>query len=120
MNNTVLHNSDAQRFAEVCAKITLDISSETETVLSFASQDGYRKKLELISTADDMTTAEKLEAINQVEERRLRDIRSGVETCKDLMWNRYLLVFSCLTGIALLAISPEGSKALKSVFKRIA
>ena len=120
MNNTVFHNSNVQHFAEVCAKNTLDISAEAETVLSFASQDSYKKKIELISAADDMTTAEKLEAINQAEERRLHDIRSGVETCKDLMWNRYLLVFSCLTGIALLVTSPEGSKALKSVFKRVA
>lgn len=120
MNNTVFHNSNAQHFAEVCAKNTLDISAEAETVLSFASQDSYKKKIELISAADDMTTAEKLEAINQAEERRLHDIRSGVETCKELMWNRYLLVFSCLTGIALLVTSPEGSKTLKSVFKRVA
>ena len=120
MNNTVFHNSNAQHFAEVCAKNTLDISAEAETVLSFASQDSYKKKIELISAANDMTTAEKLEAINQAEERRLHDIRSGVETCKELMWNRYLLVFSCLTGIALLVTSPEGSKALKSVFKRVA
>lgn len=66
-----------------------------------------------MSAAEDMTTAEKLEAINKAEDRRLQDIRSGVETCKDFMWNRYLLVFSCLTVIALLVISPEGSKALK-------
>lgn len=66
-----------------------------------------------MSAAEDMTTAEKLEAINKAEDRRLQDIRSGVETCKDFMWNRYLLVFSCLTAISLLVISPEGSKALK-------
>ena len=120
MNNTFLHNSDAQHFAEGCAKTTLDISTDAETVLSFSSQDSFKKKIELISAADDMTTAEKLEAIDQAEERRLHDIRSGVETCKDLMWNRYLLVFSCLTGIALLVTSPEGSKALKAVFKRVA
>lgn len=120
MNNPVLHNSDTQRFAEACAKTALDISEEKETVLSFTSQDSYRKKIELISAADDMTTAEKLVAINQAEERRLQDIRNGVETCKNLMWNRYLLVFSCLTGITLLAISPEGSKVIMSVFKRVA
>lgn len=120
MNNTSLHNTDVQRFAETCTKNVLDISAEKEIVLSFVSQDSYRKKIELISAADDMTTTEKIEAINQAEERRLQDIRSGVETCKDLMWNRYLLVFFCLTSIALLVASPEGSKALKSVFKHAA
>lgn len=74
----------------------------------------------MISAAEDMPTAEKLEAINHAEEHRLQDIRSSVETCKDLMWNWYLPVFACLTGIALLVISPGGSKALKSVFKRAA
>ena len=117
MNNTTLHNTDIQRFGETCTKTVLDISVEKETVLSFVSQDSYKKKIELISAAEDMTTAEKLEAINKAEDRRLQDIRSGVETCKDLMWNRYLLWFSCLSGIALLVISPGGSKTLKSVFK---
>lgn len=51
MNNPVLHNSDTQRFAEACAKTALDISEEKETVLSFTSQDSYRKKIELISAA---------------------------------------------------------------------
>ena len=76
--------------------------------------------MELISAAENTPTAEKLEAINHAEEHRLQDIRSSVETCKDLMWNWYLPVFACLTGIALLVISPGGSKALKSVFKRAA
>ena len=114
MNNTTLHNTDVQRFAETCTKTVLDISAEKETVLSFVSQDSHKKKIELISAAEDMTTVEKLEAINQAEDCRLQDIRSGVETCKDFMWNRYLLVFSCLTCIVLLVISPGGSKTLKS------
>lgn len=120
MNNTVFHNTDTQHFAEPCAKAALDISSEKDVVLAFTSQDSFKKKIELIYAAEDMTTAEKLEAINQAEDRRTKDIRNGVDTCKDLMWNRYFFVFSCLTGIALLAATPDGSKAIKSVLKRIA
>ncbi len=120
MNNTTIHNTDVQHLVETCTKIVLDVSAEKETVLSFASQDSYKKKIELISAAEDMTTAEKLEAINQAEDRHLLDIQNGVDTCKDLLWNRYLLVFSCITGVILLATSPGGSKTIKFILKRIA
>ncbi len=108
------------QFAENCGKVALDISGDQEAILAFASQDSYKKRIEIIASAEDMTTKEKLEALNQADDRFAQDVQRSAETCRNIAWNRYLLLFSCLTGVVLLASSPEGSKAIRTVFKRIA
>ena len=107
-------------FAERSINASTDIAEDATTVLSLASKESYQAKIEVITHAEDLSTKEKLDAIKQAEEKCAQDVQNGVTTCKDLLWNRYLLVFSCITGIVLLATSPEGSKAVKSILKRIA
>ena len=55
---------------EVAEKIissAVDISSETDRVVAMTPKDGYQKKIELISEADDLSTKEKIKAIDDAE-----------------------------------------------------
>ena len=120
MNDFTMNNTKGVGLAEICAKIVPDALGEKEFVLSFAPTDGYKKKLDLIFAAEDMSTIEKIEAIERTEEQRATDLRNGVNTYKSIVWNRYLLVFSCVAGAIILASTPEGNKVLRTVFKCVA
>ena len=46
------------------AESALDISEDTRRIIEMTPKDGFQKKLELITAAQDMSTPEKLAAID--------------------------------------------------------
>ena len=62
-----------------------DISSDIDLVLSMTPKDGYQKKLELIVDAKDMSTKEKIEAIDAAESKYSQDLASNSEVYRDTL-----------------------------------
>ena len=48
---------------EKIANSAVDVSKETDQIISLTPSDGYQKKIELIMNADDMSTTDKIKAI---------------------------------------------------------
>ena len=101
------------------AKSMLDISSETQTIISMTPRNGYEKKLELICSDERMSTAEKIEAINNAEDKYATDLERNAETCKGVMWAKAGLFTVFFVGSVCLISSPEGKKILKNVIRQI-
>ena len=80
-------------------------------------KDGYQKKIELISEAKDMTTKEKLAAIDAAENKYAKDLSNNAEVFKSMMWHKVGLVLVCTAGVVLMGTSPEGRKIEKSILK---
>lgn len=97
-----------------------DISSEIGTIISFAPKSEYDKKIELIATADDLTTKEKIAAINKVEIKYSQDLSDNAETYSRLLWTKVGAVLGVTAGIVLMVSSPNGRKVAKNIIKKIA
>ena len=98
----------------------LDISEDTKRIIEMTPMDGYQKKLELISAAQDMSTPEKLEAIDAAEDKYAQDLANNADMYKGMMWTKVGLVLMCTAGIVLMASSPEGRKVAKAILKMVA
>lgn len=98
----------------------MDISSETECVMTMTPKDGYQKKVELISTADDLSTKEKIKAIDEAEDKYSRDLAVNAEMYKGMMWAKTEIILTCVAGTVLMIVSPEGRKIAKAVLEMVA
>lgn len=105
--------------AEIAVRTTMDMSKETESILSMVKKDGFDKKIDLICSDEDMTTAEKLKAIDAAEDKRLRDVEKATEVYKGIMVVKAGVVVSVVVGTIALA-SPEGRRLIKSVVAKAA
>lgn len=101
-------------------KAAMDISSDMDRVVTMTPQDGYKAKINLINNAQDMSTKEKLEAIDAAENKYVQDLSDNAEVCKGMMWHKTGVVLVCFAGIVLMGTSPEGRKIAKSVLKLVA
>ncbi len=99
---------------------TMDISKETERIVSMTPKDGYQKKIELISKADDMSPQEKLKAIDSAEDKYARDLEKNSDMCTKMMWTKVGLFLFCTAGAVLMITSPDGKRIAKSVIKWVA
>lgn len=106
--------------AEKAISAAMDISSETERVMTMTPKDGYQKKIELISSADDLSTKEKIKAIDEAEDKYSRDLAANAEMCKGMMWAKTGFILTCIAGSVLMVASPEGRKIAKSILKLVA
>lgn len=97
-----------------------DVSTEMDKVITMTPKDGYQKKLELISSAEDMSTKEKIKAIDDAEDKYASDLAQNSEMCKGMMWAKAGLIISCTAGVVLMVASPEGRKVAKSIIKLVA
>lgn len=95
----------------------LDISKETATILSMTPRDGYQKKLDLIYSAKDLSTKEKLEEICRAEDKYAQDLERNVETCKGIMWVKAGIIVFVIAGGAYAATTENGKKIVRSLFK---
>lgn len=106
--------------AEKAIASAVDVSFETERVMTMTPKDGYQKKIELISVADDLSTKEKIKAIDEAENKYSQDLAANAEVCKGMMWAKTGFVLTCMAGTVLMIASPEGRKIAKSILKLIA
>ena len=111
-----------EEFAEQLSKIInetsnsiTDISSETQTIISMTPRNGYDKKIDLICSAEDMSTQEKIEAINLAENKYANDLTRSAETCKDIMLAKAGMFTIIFVGVAIAISSPEGKKLFKTL-----
>lgn len=104
---------------EIAARTEIEISKDTESILSMVPKDGFDKKIDLICSDEDMSTAEKLRAIDAAENKRLLDIEKATEVYKGMMVVKAGVVVSVIVGTVALA-SPEGRRLLKSAFEKAA
>lgn len=117
---TTLDENDVTLTAEVLEetiKSAINIDTEMGRVVSMTPKDGYQKKIELISEAKDMTTKEKLAAIDAAENKYEKDLSNNAEVFKSMMWHKVGLVLVCTAGVVLMGTSPEGRKIAKSILK---
>ncbi len=98
----------------------LDISEDTKRIIEMTPKDGYQKKLELISAAQDMSTPEKLAAIDAAEDKYAQDLANNADMYKGMMWTKVGLVLTCTAGIVLMISAPEGRKVAKAILKMVA
>lgn len=106
--------------AERVIKNTLDISVETNVVLSMTPKDGYEKKLDLIYSAEDMSTEKKLLEIEKIEKEYAERLEQNAELCKDIMWKKVGMVLTLVSGSIYFVTSEKGQKVIKNVLCRIA
>lgn len=97
-----------------------DISVEMDRVISMTPKDGYQKKIDLIVNAEDLSTKEKLSAIDAAENKYAQDLAENAEVCKSVMWSKAGLTLVCVAGVVLMVSSPEGRKIVKAILKSVA
>ena len=117
---TTLDENDVTLTAEALEetiKSAINIDTEMGRVVSMTPKDGYQKKIKLISEAKDMTTKEKLAAIDAAENKYAKDLSNNAEVFKSMMWHKVGLVLVCTAGVVLMGTSPEGRKIAKSILK---
>ena len=106
-------------FATEAVKASLNVADDRGSVLALIPDDSYKKKLEMIEKAPDLSTAEKLAALEHAENKRLADLQQGTEIHKDLLWNKTSIILTVSAGLALI-LAPGGAKLLQKTIKRCA
>lgn len=106
--------------AEAIIKSAVDISAETTTIMTMTPKDGYLKKLDLIYSAEDMSTKEKIQAISHAEDKYAQDLERTSELCKGLMWVKAGVIFTICVGSVVALKSSEGQKIVTNALKKIA
>ena len=99
---------------------SIDVSKDTERILLMTPKDGYQKKIELISEADDMSTQEKIKAIDEAEEKYAQGLDRNSELYSKIRWTKVGVFFTCTACLILMIASPEGKRIVKSVSKFVA
>lgn len=105
---------------EIAVRTAIDISKDTESILSMVTKDGFDKKIDLIYSDEDMSTAEKLKAIDAAEDKRIRDVEKATEAYKGIMVVKAGVIISVIVGSTIALTSPEGRRLLKSAFEKVA
>lgn len=121
LNNEAMDNNAevVKCLQETVSKAT-DVSSEIDKIISFTPKSGYDKKIELIAAADDLTTKEKIAAINEAEAKYSQDLADNAETYNRLLWTKVGTVLGVTAGIVFMVSSPSGRKVAKNILKKIA
>lgn len=100
------------------AEKSIDIQKETEQILSMTPKDGYQKKIELIANAKDLSTQEKIKAIDDAEDKYTSDLKKNAEICSGLMWVKTGAILTCTAGIVLMVFSPQGRKMAQQIINK--
>lgn len=98
----------------------MDVTPDTNRIIEMTPKSGYEKKIELIAEAADMSTEEKLKAIDAAENKYAQDLAFNADMCKDLMRSKAGLSLTLTACFVLLIKSPEGKKFAKSILKLVA
>lgn len=101
-------------------KTAMDISPEMNRVVAITPSNGYQAKIDLITKASDMSTAEKIAAINAAENKYTQDLAENAELYKGIMRAKVGLALTCTAGVILMVASPEGRRIARSIFKSVA
>ena len=120
MNPTELFGKEGVAVVEKCIEKTMNVSKDMELVISMTPKDGYQKKIELISEAEDMTTEEKTQAIDDAENKYAEDLEKSFELVDKMRWSNAGIVMFCAAGFALLVLSPDCRRIAKSFMKIVA
>jgi glutamate synthase domain-containing protein 1 len=102
---------------ESTVKSVMDISADMSKVISMTPKDGYQKKVELISIAEEMSTKEKIAAIDAAEDKYVQNLSNNADMYKGMMWAKIGMALTCTAGIVLLGSSQEGRKIAKNLLK---
>ena len=98
----------------------MDVTPDTNRIIEMTPKSGYEKKIELIAEATDMSTEDKLKAIDAAENKYAQDLAFNADMCKDLMRAKGGLSLTLTACLVLLIKSPEGKKLAKSILKLVA
>ncbi len=120
ISTEVISANDLTEFAGKAVEAAMDISADTNRIIEMTPKDGYQKKLEIITSAQDMSTQEKLDAIDAAEDKYARDLNTNAEMYKSVMWTKVGLVLTCTAGIVLMVSTPEGRKLARTILKLVA
>ena len=99
---------------------SVDAIKDVDSVLKMTSEKGFDRKIQLISNADDMSTEEKILAINNAEDKRQLDIEKNAETYNKIIWTKAgAKVLIIATSVAVIT-SPKGRRVIKTMFEKVA
>ena len=98
---------------------SIDVSKETELILAMTPKDGYDLKLRLIEKADDMSTFDKIQAIDHAEDKYANDIDNSLVRTSNMQWEKAGFVLAIIIGVTFV-VSPKGSQAIKNILKLVA
>ena len=93
----------------------IDISVEADKILEMTPQDGYKKKIELIADDPEMSTVEKIKAIDEVEDKYAHDFSDSAEKYKEIIWVKAGVTLAVAAGVVLMVASPNGRVIAKSI-----
>lgn len=97
----------------------IDAVEDMKAILAMTSIEGFDKKIELICNAEDMSTREKIQAINNAEDKRLQDLSKNIDNyCKTIIIKAGTKIF-VIIGLAAFAY-PQGRKVVKCVLEKAA
>ena len=120
MNPTDLFGREGVAVVEKYVEKTKNVSKDMELVISMTPKDGYQKKIELISEAEDMTTEEKTQAIDAAENKYAEDLEKSFELLDKVRWSNVIIILLCAAGIALTAYSPSGRRITREILRVVA
>ena len=98
----------------------MDSTDEVNRVIEMTPKEGFDLKLELIAGAEDMSTREKLDAIDAAESKYSQDMENNARICRTISLSKAGMVLLFCVGAGILISSPTARKAAMSVVKAIA
>ena len=119
LTNQNVNEQIVKAIATEAVNVSLNVAEDRASVLTLVPDDSFNKKLTLIEQAQDLSTAEKLAAMEQAENKRLTDLQQGAEIHKDLTRNRAWIILTIGAGLLLL-VAPGGVKLLHDALKKSA
>ena len=99
---------------------SVDVSRDTELIMAMTPKDGYDLKLQLIEKAEDMSTLEKLSAIDTADDKYHQNLTHSYELYSDERQSKVVTVLTCTAVLALLIVFPNGRKIASGVAKLVA
>ena len=97
----------------------LNVEADIDKVVSITPKDGYAKKIELISNAEDLSTNEKIAAIDAAENKYASDLEKNAELYQGVAWRKVGTTLACAAGLVLMLTTPEGKKIAKNILKAV-
>lgn len=125
-NNLRIANTNGNQVAKAvevatnAAKVVMNVEPEMEHVVGMTPKDGYQKKLELISNAPDMSTREKIAAIDAAEDKYANDIARNTHLVNETRWSKTGTVVVSIVVILIAASTPTGRNIGKAILKAVA
>lgn len=97
-----------------------DVSPEIDRVVEITPKDGYQKKLELISNAPDMSTREKISAIDAAEDKYADDLARNTHLVNETRWSKTGTIVVSIVAVLVVAATPTGRSIGKAILKMVA